>query len=194
MTDKSVKIAITNAMGTKHLLDCVNHVRPIEPSGLGVVDAVCSVVIGQMLSRTAANSIKQRVFARAAELGKQYSAELDAESLRECGLSRRKIKTIHLFYDNYLKDQARYDNWKHLSPEHLFLSVEKEWGMSHWTASMLAIFHFGMEDVYPLGDGTIIKVERRLKEQGIIISPDRAQPYRSYFALFLWSLVDEGYI
>uniref|UniRef100_UPI0021479619 hypothetical protein n=1 Tax=Endozoicomonas sp. ONNA2 TaxID=2828741 RepID=UPI0021479619 len=76
MTSKNIEKAISDAMGAKIYLDALKHIPQMKVSGIEVVNAVCSVVIGQMISRTAANSIKQRVFTRVAELGKQYSAEL----------------------------------------------------------------------------------------------------------------------
>ena len=72
------------------------------------------------------------------------------------------------------------------------------WGMSEWTASILAIFHFGHEDVYPNGDGSLRRAEKLVSmmrfDDDYRIRSDLAAPYRSYLALYLWKALDEGYL
>ncbi|MEQ1879506.1 MAG: hypothetical protein ABL878_00880 [Burkholderiales bacterium] len=60
-------------------------------------EAVVRVVTGQMLSSKAAQSIYERVNGRAVDLGLPGSWLLDQESLRACGLSGSKAKTIAEF-------------------------------------------------------------------------------------------------
>ena len=55
---------------------------------------------------------------------------------------------------------------------------------------MLAIFYFGFEDVYPLNDGSIKRVTNLLEQRGIKFEPEKAAPYRSYLALYLWAILD----
>lgn len=76
----------------------------------------------------------------------------------------------------------------------LFAEVNKHWGLSHWSASMLAIFYFGLEDVYPINDGSIKRVTSLLEQRGIIFEPEKAAPYRSYLALYLWEILDRKLI
>lgn len=169
-------------------------IRKISPSGLSVLDAVISVIIGQMLSRKAAQTIRERAFSEAQKQGKDTPAKLSHTELRSCGLSNNKIKAVHKFYQRYESDVDKYEGWKALNHEELVSAVDSEWGMSKWSASILAIFHFGMPDVYPIGDGTLIKAEKKLEEIGIDIDPNKARPYRSYLALYLWAIIDEGLI
>ncbi|TPW11131.1 MAG: 3-methyladenine DNA glycosylase, partial [Halothiobacillaceae bacterium] len=70
--------------------------------------------------------------------------------------------------------------------------VERHKGLSRWSASMLGIFYFAMEDIYPEIDGTIMRVQRLLQGRNIELNPEAVSPYRSYLALYLWKLLDEG--
>lgn len=66
--------------------------------------------------------------------------------------------------------------------------------MSDWTASILAIFHFGHEDVFPHNDGSI---NRALSKIGYVpenFDPLPAALYRSYLAMYLWSILDRNII
>ena len=170
------------------------EIRRISPSGSSVIDAVISVIIGQMLSRKAAQSIRKRAFSTARLQGRNSPAALDHGDLRACGLSNNKIKAIHTFYQRYQSEPNHYEDWKKLDQEQLSIAVSKEWGMATWTASILAIFHFGQVDVYPVGDATLAKAENKLRDLGIQVDPNEASPYKSYLALYLWVLVDEGLI
>ena len=168
--------------------------KPISPSELSVQDAVVSVVVGQMLSREAAFKIRTRVFEKAKLEKKHSPAELNQEDLRSCGLSGNKTKAIKLFHKKYKEKPDEYEKWKTMNAVELFKAVQSEWGLSKWSASILAIFYFGIEDIYPVGDATLIRAEGRLKELGINIEPSKVSPYKSYLALFMWALIDEGHI
>jgi DNA-3-methyladenine glycosylase II len=158
-----------------------------------------SVVIGQMLSGQAAETIYRR--ARAAAERRHLSGTwlVPDAALRSCGLSGRKVRTIREFRRSYLNNSEAIDQWQYLETANLFQTVESFWGMSHWTASMLAIFHFGQEDVYPHADGSLARALSRAEAVGIWnrrrdgeFQPDRAAPYRTYLALYLWRALDAG--
>ena len=69
-------------------------------------------------------------------------------------------------------------------------------GPSHGPAAILAIFHFGHEDLYPEGDGSLKRAEKLLGIKHLVsgykIQPELASPYRSYLALYLWRALGEG--
>jgi DNA-3-methyladenine glycosylase II len=69
------------------------------------------------------------------------------------------------------------------------------WGMSDWSAAILSIFYFGHEDVFPASDGTLLRVQALLQSAGYVnanVGGAEAAPYRSYLALYLWKLNDDG--
>ncbi len=172
----------------------ITSIEPIDPKNTSVIEAISRIVIGQMLSRKAASTIILRAESLAAKIGKCEIALLSPEELRSCGISNSKAKAIKLFAEQYFNDVDRYENWRNLDNNKLLCEVNKHWGLSHWTASMLAIFYFGFEDVYPVNDGSIKRITSLLEQKGITVEPEKAAPYRSYLALYLWAILDRKLI
>jgi DNA-3-methyladenine glycosylase II len=161
-------------------------------------EAVVRVVTGQMLSAKAAQSIYQRVRGKADERELPGSWLLDLESLRECGLSGSKARTICNFGAHVGRDPGALDHWYDLSAEDLAGEIGGFKGMGAWTASIIALFYVGHEDVFPQADGSIQRAIRLLdagkRGKKNRLDPDKAAPYRSYLALYLWRALDTGVI
>ncbi len=164
---------------------------------MALPEAVVRVVTGQMLSSKAAHSIYQRVRDKASDLG-LGSWLLDYESLRGCGLSGSKARTICEFGIRIGTDASALDHWYSLSAEDLAEEIGCHKGMGDWTASIIALFYVGHEDVFPYADGSIrraiglLEGKRRSKKHRV--DPELAAPYRSYLALYLWRALDTGVI
>jgi DNA-3-methyladenine glycosylase II len=169
-------------------------IQPLHPKDISVLGAISKITIGQMLSRKAASTIIHRVETLAAKEGKYEIALLSEQEMRSCGISSSKAKAIKLFAEQYFNDINRYENWRNLDSPGLFSEINKHWELSHWSASMLAIFYFGFEDVYPVNDGSIKRITGLLELKGITFEPEKAAPYRSYLALYLWEMLDRKMI
>jgi DNA-3-methyladenine glycosylase II len=172
-------------------LSNIATIQHLHQKDITILDAISKIVIGQMLSRKAASTIIHRAESLTAKEGKHEIALLSPEEMRSCGISGAKAKAIKLFAEHYFNDVEGYENWRNLDSGQLFYEVNKHWGLSHWSASMLAIFYFGLEDVYPINDGSIKRVTNLLAEKGITFEPEKAAPYRSYLALYLWEMLDK---
>lgn len=165
---------------------------------MALPEAVVRVVTGQMLSSQAAQSIYQRVRGKASDLGLEGSWLLDYESLRSCGLSGSKARTVCAFGTHIGVDARALDYWYSLSAEDLAEEIGRHKGMADWTASIIALFYVGHEDVFPYADGSIrraiglLEGKRRSKKHRV--DPELAAPYRSYLALYLWRALDTGVI
>lgn len=159
--------------------------------------AVTRIVIGQLLSGKAAATIARRVEAAVLDSAVPYSWRLDGEALRQCGLSARKVRTLREFGMRYETDKTSVEAWQHLAYEALRKEVGQIWGMSDWSASMLAIFYFGNSDVYPEADGSLARALEYLKSEFVKgrrrFDPHSCSPYRSYLALYLWRSLDCGF-
>lgn len=180
------------------LLGQVATVPKLRRREMVLPEAVVRVVTGQMLSSKAAQAIYQRVQNRAAELGKNGSWLLDLESLRACGLSGSKARTIFEFGKFVGSNPRALDHWYALSADELAREIGRHKGMGAWTAAIIALFYVGHEDVFPHGDGSIrraiqlLEGRRRLKK--FRVDSDLATPYRSYLAMYLWRALDTGVI
>jgi DNA-3-methyladenine glycosylase II len=174
----------------------VGRVSLPAPSQTPVADAVILHIIGQMLSAKAAVTIHRRLLL-ASEAFACRPWHLDEERLRECGLSRRKSRTIREFGIAYDARPENIELWRSLPFPSLLQEVRKFWGLSDWTASMLAIFHFGHRDVFPLSDGSITRVvalieTRFLRGKGSF-DPSLASPFGTQLAIIFWASLDRGY-
>lgn len=170
---------------------CIPEIEKIKPKDTSVLNAVSKIIVGQMLSRKAASTILLRAEILAVKKDKCEIALLKEKDLRSCGISSAKTKAIKLFAEQYYNEQDQFENWRNLDNSTLFKEVNKHWGLSNWSASMLAIFYFGFEDVYPENDSSIKRITKLLGQKGITFDPEKATPYRSYLALYLWEILDQ---
>ncbi len=159
--------------------------------GMHIGDAIVKVVTSQMLSRSAASTISSRIFSAADDFQLAGTWELPIHILIECGLSKAKCRTIHEFSVAYKSNKCHIDSWPNLNPELFHDEICKFWGMSSWTASILSIFYFGHEDVFPKNDGSILRSLAHINIDPNTLDVDVAAPYRSYLALYLWSILDD---
>ncbi|OFE12754.1 hypothetical protein PHACT_06060 [Pseudohongiella acticola] len=176
------------------LFQKLSPLEPLKPQSLPIAEAVTKIVVGQMLSRAAANTIYFRIQARCADHKLVGSWKLTEADLISCGLSRRKARTIREFSACYESDPGSIEAWRRLDYQELRLAVSEHWGLSQWSADMLAIFYFAMPDVFPESDGSIIRARKILEERFLPakLEPDRSRPFRSYLARYMWALLDEG--
>jgi DNA-3-methyladenine glycosylase II len=176
----------------------VRVIPRLKPRGSHLAEAVVEVVVGQMLSGKAADTIygRLRVVAEQKKLGGTW--KLSARDLRRCGLSRSKTRTIREFATEIERSPEIVERWQRIPAEEMMAHVKTFWGMSEWTAAILALFHLGHEDVFPHGDGSIARalegIARNSGKRRLVLDPDKARPYRSYLALYLWQALDDGII
>lgn len=176
----------------KEILAKCRGIAVVKNESDSVLHALIRIIIGQMLSRSAAATIYKRV--ENILVDDPLLKETTAEQLRELGVSTSKSRAILELSAKYLKEPEKFQNWEFLRYEELKEESKHLWGISSWSISILCLFHFGHEDVFPLNDGTIQRSIKRLEEQGISIDPEKASPYRSYLALALWKMIDEKII
>jgi DNA-3-methyladenine glycosylase II len=151
-----------------------------------------------MLSAKAAQSIYERVRSTAGKRELAGSWLLDFDGLRECGLSGAKARTLCAFGAQVGSNPDALDHWYTLSAEALIEDITRYKGMGAWTASIIALFYVGHEDVFPHDDGSIQRALRLIdagrRGRKNRLDPDKAAPYRSYLALYLWHALDTGVI
>ncbi len=93
---------------------------------------------------------------------------LPEHELRSAGLSSRKATAIANFGEQFCSKPERFEAWAFASYEDLRDDVSKIWGLSDWSAAILALFHFGHADVWPAADGSLQRAVRMIndKQQG----------------------------
>jgi DNA-3-methyladenine glycosylase II len=168
-------------------------VRKFRPRGVPLPEAVVRVVTGQMLSSHVAEVIFERLAVAARERGLAGPWLLDVETLRACGLSGAKARTIADFGRAVGPDPHALRHWHALDAAALMREIRAYKGMGDWTASIIALAYVGLEDVFPYGDGSLKRAIGLLRERGGgDFDPELAAPYRSYLARYLWRGLDDG--
>lgn len=180
------------------LSEVFNRIGPLpanQPESLPVAEAICKIVVGQMLSGKAATSIYARLVTKASHNQLDGCWLLPTAELLDAGLSRRKARTIEEFAAAYKTAPEYFERWRALQHEELCREVSDFWGLSQWSADMLGIFYFANPDVFPVNDGSITRaIELATQRYGLSgFNPERAAPYRSFLARYLWAGLDSGY-
>jgi DNA-3-methyladenine glycosylase II len=181
-----------------HLIERTGELPLPIPTNGSVAASLVNIVAGQMLSRLAAQTILRRMAAAAERSGAGHLYHLSEEELRACGLSGRKARTVAAIRDLDEKERDRLEGWRQLAWLDLRREVSTVWGLSDWSAGVLAIFDFALPDVFPLGDGSLLRamrlVERLHMGDGAVFPHERGSPYGSYLAITLWAALDSGHL
>lgn len=190
---KKIKEHLINSYpDLSELFENVEAIECLNPSKLSIPSAITRIIIGQMLSAKAAATIHGRV----KNLAEQNNIEdwtLNFEEYRSCGLSKTKANAIVTFADYYKNNKIEVENWKNLSSKELIDEIIKHKGIGRWTATIMALFHFGKEDVFPELDGSLKKAMELIEQQfNVKINPDLSSPFRSYLAYYFWHFLDKG--
>lgn len=175
--------------------DNIGDIPMPEPTTGYVADDVVRIVTGQMLSRMAAVTIHGRIVRSSISMGIP-TWRLPPDTLSSSGLSGRKVRAIVAFGDAYDRNPEAIEAWRQMRYPELRKAVAAHWGLSDWTAAMLAIFHFGHEDVFPMADGTIIRGVGLLEEKFLgsgRFDHSLTAPYGTKMAMTIWRSIDVGY-
>ena len=178
------------------LFDATTPLASLTPTTWPIAECISRIVTGQMLSRHAAQTIYERAQKLAEQKQLRGTYLLSRDELRRCGVSRSKAEAITAFGAQYAADPTPFEAWRTLPFEGIREAVGSHRGLGDWSASILALFYFGQEDVFPETDGTLKRALQRLAEhpRGERVDPHRASPHRSVLAQILWRAIDHGII
>jgi DNA-3-methyladenine glycosylase II len=162
--------------------------------------ALTKSVIGQLLSRSAAKSILNRLTDQLPSghvLIPAEVLELPESTLRSAGLSATKSATVRELarkaVDGVLPGPDRLQS---MSDEEIIEEIIKIKGIGRWTVEMLLIFTLGRQDVLPAGDLGVRKgfaLTYRRKElptpKELLAHGEKWRPYRTTATLYLYEAV-----
>jgi DNA-3-methyladenine glycosylase II len=150
-------------------------------------------IAGQQISVKAAQAIWGRVEASAGPGGLlEHLAGCSTETLRGCGLSGAKTKTIQTIARTHFEDGLDAELLRRVDAAERAERLTRMWGVGQWTADMANMFYFGEEDIWPDGDVAARKTLERLtsKRRKTVRTAARFAPHRSYLAMYMWAHVD----
>ena len=144
------------------------------------------VINSQMLSTHAASAILSRLQDAVESSDHALIADLPEPVLRQCGWSKSKVKALKEFRQRYLSNPRRFEQWSKLGFEELEKEVDECWGVSTWTAEMLAIFYFNNRDVFPEKDLAVNKARANAESRYGKFDPKLGSPHRTLLAMYMW--------
>ncbi|MCY4420206.1 MAG: DNA-3-methyladenine glycosylase 2 family protein [Gammaproteobacteria bacterium] len=152
------------------------------------------VVIGQQLSTKAAQSIWSKAEAAALLAGvsiTEYFSATDAELLRQCGVSRNKIKALRSLHGAERKGVLCAETLLQLDHDMRSEQLTAIWGIGRWTCDMVSIFYCHCPDIWPETDLAVQKTFANLVGRRCVSEVAmQFTPFRSFLALAMWRFVD----
>jgi DNA-3-methyladenine glycosylase II len=154
-------------------------------------------IIAQQISYKAALTISRRLDEKCGKGGVtlDHMLSLSDETLRSCGLSGPKIRTIRNLLAHLEVNPDYLSMVDDISDDELggHLTVVK--GIGPWTAHMIAIFSLARPDIWPVGDLGLkagIRDFYQMKEmptlEEMLELGERFRPYRSIATWYFWRI------
>lgn len=151
------------------------------------------IVNGQLLSVASAKAINGRFEALLGEVSAERFLALDADDVRDCGLSRAKYKTMQHLAEAELSGTLNYNGLGDLPIAEAMKVLTALPGIGPWTAEIYLLSSIGHADVFPAGDLVLQKMVGLVS--GLAEKPDtlttvaiaaKWSPYRASAARLLW--------
>tara|TARA_Y100001960_G_C14503713_1_gene742916 strand:- start:2 stop:619 length:618 start_codon:yes stop_codon:yes gene_type:complete len=154
-------------------------------------------IIGQQISVSAANSIKNRFFSLKKNISPVSVSKLNSKSLKKVGLSKQKtvyIKNLSIFF---IKNKIFINNINNLSEDEIREKMILIKGVGNWTIDMFLIFGLGKLNVFPKKDLGLLKAisinykkKFPISDKNLNIFYNKWKPYNTIATWYLWRSLD----
>ncbi len=152
-------------------------------------EALLDAIVGQQVSVAAGDAIWKRL-KKAKLTGPRKVLAATEEELRECGLSRQKIR-----YSKALAEaRIDYRSLREKSTKEVVDALIEVTGIGKWTAEIYCLFSLGHADAFAPGDLALQEAARvlfglkeRPSEKELRKLSEDWSPWRGVAARFLWS-------
>jgi len=157
-------------------------------------DSLAKAIISQQLSTKAAKSITDRMIAIHGK--RPFKPEkflaLNTYLLKECGISRAKIKAIQGVATGCINKDLTLCALKKLSDEEVLKKLTSYWGIGNWTAEIFLMSTLKRLDILALGDAGLQRAHKILypESRGLDYTAKKWRPYRAIAAGYLWKFID----
>ena len=165
---------------------------PVSRKESNTFETLMRIIIGQQISRKAAESIYQKLKEKKITTYKNF-LNTDDKYLKNLGLSFRKIIYIKDLAKNINEKKINLNEFKKSSSEVAYNSLIKIKGIGKWTINNYQLFVLEDCDAWPGGDLAVQEAIKSLKN--LDVRPDENEsnniaekwrPFRGSAALLLW--------
>ncbi len=175
----------------------------LEPRDISPYEALSRAIVFQQLSGKAAATIHGRfleMFGGDAAPDPKRLKRATPEKLRTAGISRNKALALKdlaaKVIDGTVPSREECDR---TPDDELIARLSAVRGVGEWTAQMFLLFTLARPDIWPVTDLGVRKGWTQAAQTGVLIPPKELDavgadfaPWRSYAALYLWRIADEG--
>lgn len=151
------------------------------------------IVFGQQVSVASANAIAARFEAAFPECTAEMVLRADDQSLRACGLSAAKIRTLRAIAET-CRSGLDLDHLGALPGSVAHETLTAITGIGPWTADVYLLFCLGHRDVFPAGDLALRQAVGRAfgRDQPVPVAElariaETWSPWRGVAALLFWA-------
>ncbi|RQP22152.1 DNA-3-methyladenine glycosylase family protein [Piscinibacter terrae] len=158
-------------------------------------------IVGQQISVKAAQSVWDRFATltpgEPTRIHPSSVLALDTTSMREAGLSARKVEYLTDLAAHFESGEVHVQQWQEMDDEAIIEELVAIRGIGRWTAEMFLIFHLMRPNVLPLDDLGLIKGISVNYFSGEPVSRAEARevgdawaPFRSVATWYIWRSLD----
>ena len=165
---------------------------PVSRKESNTFETLMRIIIGQQISRKAAESIYQKFKNKKITTYRNF-LKTDDNYLKDLGLSLRKIIYIKDLAININQNKINLKEFENLPSEDVYNSLIKIKGIGKWTINNYQLFVLEDCDAWPGGDLAIQEAIKSLKKLNIRpsenetnIIAEKWKPFRGSAALLLW--------
>ena len=165
---------------------------PVSRKESNTFETLMRIIIGQQISRKAAESIYQKIINEKITTCTNF-LKTDDNYLKDFGLSLRKIIYIKDLANNINQNKINLKEFENLPSEDVYKSLIKIKGIGKWTINNYQLFVLEDCDAWPGGDLAIQEAIKSLKKLNIRpsenetnIIAEKWKPFRGSAALLLW--------
>ena len=174
---------VHNATGTPPL-------RLREPG----LEGLLRIVVGQQVSVASANAIWQRCVRGIEPMSGERIDVLSDDALRQCGLSRPKVRTLRAIAAAIRDGDLDLDRAAAQDDDELRAALLRVSGIGPWTADVFQLFCLGRPDAFAAGDLALqvaaqhaFELNQRPTPNEMIELAEAWRPWRAVAARLLWS-------
>jgi DNA-3-methyladenine glycosylase II len=154
-------------------------------------------IVGQQISVKAAQSVWGRLTAAVPAVRPEIIHKHDADTLRNCGLSRSKVVYLQDLARHFVEGILDVRQWDPMSDDELIAELTQVRGIGRWTAEMFLIFYMTRPDVLPVDDIGLQRAMSLHYNHGRPLSKlkmnsiaKRWLPWRSVATWYMWRSLD----